>query len=129
MLHHIEQGYVLAQNNLGVLYKDGRGTQQNYKRAFYWYTKAAEQGHSEAQKRIGVMYDLGKGVPQNYLYAYAISSSLMEVIKLGTESIKKKAKEIRALEKEEKEVLEELRVIAKRKKYIQELLKELEGQL
>lgn len=38
-----EEGDAAAQNNLGLMYYQGRGTPQNYKQALNWFTKAAEQ--------------------------------------------------------------------------------------
>ena len=65
-----EQGYALAQNNLGVMYEKGQGVSQNYKTAVKWYTLAAEQGYALAQFNLGVMYDKGEGVIQNYVRAH-----------------------------------------------------------
>ena len=61
-----EQGYALAQNNLGVMYEKGQGVSQNYKTAVKWYTLAAEQGYAFAQSNLGHIYDKGEGVSQNY---------------------------------------------------------------
>ena len=61
-----EQGDPEAQLNLGDMYRNGRGTQQNYEEAAVWYRKAAEQGHADAQSNLGSMYSGGHGVPQNY---------------------------------------------------------------
>ncbi len=38
---------------------------QDYEKAVYWYTKAAEQGMSPAQFNLGVCYENGQGVPRN----------------------------------------------------------------
>ena len=65
-----EQGYALAQNNLGVMYEKGQGVSQNYKTAVKWYTLAAEQGYALAQFNLGVMYDKGEGVIQDYIRAH-----------------------------------------------------------
>ena len=64
-----DQGYVVAQFNLGFMYDLGRGVQQNYTEAEKWYHKAAEQGDAAAQYNLGLMYDLGEGVPQDYAEA------------------------------------------------------------
>lgn len=50
------QGDTDAQVQLGNLYKEGQGVEQNYKEAMKWYQKAAEQGTSDAQHAIGGMY-------------------------------------------------------------------------
>jgi len=59
------QGYANAQNNVGVMYANGRGVDKNYSTAVYWYRKAAEQGRAGSQNNLGVMYDNGQGVDQN----------------------------------------------------------------
>ncbi len=40
-----EQGNAIAQNNLGLMYDQGRGVPQDDARAVKWYSKAAEQGY------------------------------------------------------------------------------------
>ncbi len=47
-----EQGYAIAQNNLGWMYQEGKGVQQDDAEAVKWYRKAAEQGNAEAQYRL-----------------------------------------------------------------------------
>jgi TPR repeat protein len=39
-----EQGYTLAQYNLGLMYANGQGVPQDYKEAFKWWSLSAEQG-------------------------------------------------------------------------------------
>ena len=39
-----EQGNADAQNNLGLMYREGQGVPQDYKTAVKWYQRAAEQG-------------------------------------------------------------------------------------
>ena len=62
-----EQGYAIAQNNLGYMYmySDGRGVEQSEAEAVKWYRKAAEQGHVYAQYNLGTCYDKGRGVKQS----------------------------------------------------------------
>jgi len=60
-----EQGFALAQNNLGLLYYNGKGAAQDYKEAVKWFTKAAEQGFAPGQNNLGFMYDNGQGVTQD----------------------------------------------------------------
>jgi uncharacterized protein len=64
-----EQGLAEAQNNLGVLYGDGKGVAQDYTEAVKWYRLAAEQGSAEAQNNLGALYGDGKGVAQDYTEA------------------------------------------------------------
>ena len=57
-----EQGLAWAQEQLGNMYFDGEGADQDYAEAAKWLRKAAEQGHTEAQLLLGDMYRLGHGV-------------------------------------------------------------------
>jgi TPR repeat protein len=61
-----EQGNVVAQYNLGQMYREGNGVPQDYKTMIKWYTLAAEQGYAKAQFNLGNMYNEGKGVTQDY---------------------------------------------------------------
>ena len=61
-----EQGNAIAQFFLGVMYCDGQGVPQDYKKAVKWYRLAAEKGYSSAQTSLGTLYDQGRGVPQDY---------------------------------------------------------------
>ncbi len=60
-----EAGNMDAQNQLGLLYHEGRGVPQNFKRASLWFRKAAEQGHAGAQVNLGTLYFLGRGVSES----------------------------------------------------------------
>ena len=48
-----EQGDADAQYNLGIMYDEGQGVQQDYKVAVKWYRLAAEQGEANAQYNLG----------------------------------------------------------------------------
>ena len=61
-----EQGDALAQYNLGVLYRKGRGVPQDDVQARQWYAKAAAQGQAKAQFNLGTLYFNGEGVPKDY---------------------------------------------------------------
>ncbi len=52
------------------MYEYGKGTDENYTQAVYWYKKAAEQGDTEAQLNLAVMYASGEGIPENFVLAY-----------------------------------------------------------
>jgi uncharacterized protein len=43
-----EQGYSRAQNNLGVMYDQGEGVQQDYVTAHMWFNLAAARGYNDA---------------------------------------------------------------------------------
>jgi uncharacterized protein len=51
-----EQGYGIAQNNLGNVYEYGLGMPKDLAEAVRWYRKAAKYGHEGAKanlKRLG----------------------------------------------------------------------------
>jgi hypothetical protein len=62
-------GSPLAMNNLGVLYRLGRGVPQDFAEARRWYEKAAALGNSTAMNNLGWLYNNGRGVPQDYAEA------------------------------------------------------------
>ena len=66
-----EQGYALAQINLGLCYAKGEGVPQDQVEAVKWFRKAAEQGHTRAQYKLGVCYTNGDGVLKDDVEAYA----------------------------------------------------------
>ena len=65
-----EQGDAVAQFNLGYIYDNADGVQQDFKEAFKWYLKAAaEQRYAPAQFSVGLMYEYGTGVPKSFINA------------------------------------------------------------
>ena len=66
-----EQGYWMAQKNLGGKYQLGQGLEQDKAQAVAWYRKAAEQGSAEAQFKLGWMYSEGEGIAQDKTQAVA----------------------------------------------------------
>jgi TPR repeat protein len=66
-----EQGNARGQYNLGLMYYNGEGVPQDYKKAVKWYRKSAEQGHAMAQSNLGLMYMSGTRLPQDYITGYA----------------------------------------------------------
>lgn len=63
------QGDVVAQVNLGVMYNQGNRVVKDDVKAFELFKKAAEQGNAYAQYNLGVSYDTGRGVRQDYAKA------------------------------------------------------------
>lgn len=57
-----ELGDKRCQNQLGIWYLRGVGTEQNYGLAFGWFQKAAEQEYAPAFGNIGDIYRKGLGV-------------------------------------------------------------------
>ena len=60
-----EAGNQAAQNNLGLLYRDGKGVPEEYSEALKWFRRSAEQGEAAAQTSLWFMYQEGIGAPQN----------------------------------------------------------------
>lgn len=60
-----DRGDVQAQYNLGLMYNNGRGVEQDYSQAAEWFRKAAEQGFMRTQFMLGNMYAKGRGVVQD----------------------------------------------------------------
>jgi len=56
-----EQGDARAQNNLGVMYENGKGVAQDISEAVRWYRLAAVQGYGGAQYDLGLAYAIGRG--------------------------------------------------------------------
>jgi TPR repeat protein len=65
-----EKGDANAQYNLGLLYRNGRGVEQNDREALIWFSKAAQQGMLDAQYNTGLMYMEGRGVAVSKLEAF-----------------------------------------------------------
>ncbi|MEO8341460.1 MAG: tetratricopeptide repeat protein [Nitrospirota bacterium] len=64
-----EQGHVVAQYQLGLLYANGKGVTKDDAKARQWYEKAAIQGHTEAQVNLGVLLMYARGGQQDYKMA------------------------------------------------------------
>ena len=64
-----EQGFALAQDNLGdmywYMYYFGNGVNEDKAEAVKWYRKAAEQGYAGAQSSLGMKYSHGEGVEED----------------------------------------------------------------
>ncbi len=54
-----------TQNDVGLMYKNGRGGPRDYAEALKWFKKAADQDYNSAQYNLGQMYVFGRGVPQD----------------------------------------------------------------
>ena len=60
-----ERGDAKAQFNLGMMYFDGYGDENNYFAAAKWFWRASKQGHAKAQLKLGTMYYQGIGVNES----------------------------------------------------------------
>jgi len=49
------QGYSEAQYNLGTMYQNAIGVDQDFKKAVKYYNLAAAQGHAEAKNNLEVL--------------------------------------------------------------------------
>ena len=61
-----EHGNSEGQKQLGNMYFNGTGVEQDSKEAVKWFRKSAEQGDDSGQVDLGNMYFNGKGVEQDY---------------------------------------------------------------
>ena len=64
-----EQGDMVAQKELGNMYRNGQGVPHNNITAARWVRLSAEQGYAEAQKTLARYYEYGSGVPRDYAEA------------------------------------------------------------
>lgn len=64
-----EQGNTEANFNLGILFEDGLGVEQNLSQALQYYQRAAIAGSSKAQYRLGVIYSAGETAERNTIEA------------------------------------------------------------
>ena len=64
-----DAGDAKAQFNIGSMYENGSGVEQDYAEAARWYRKAAERGDARAQYNLGIFHQNGWGVPQNHAEA------------------------------------------------------------
>lgn len=60
-----DSAYIDILYNTGVLYNDGLGTEKNLKKAFYWFSQAAEKGHALAMLQVALAYENGITVPKD----------------------------------------------------------------
>lgn len=54
-----------AQHDLAIIYASGKAVAQDYKRAAYWFYKAADGGIANADYNLGVMFQQGMGVKKD----------------------------------------------------------------
>ena len=80
----------LVQDNLGVIYAEGRGVPQDYVQAATWFRKAAEQGDAFAQYSLAYLYTQGLGVDKDYkeaakwYYKAALQGDVKSEYHIGT---------------------------------------------
>ncbi len=78
-----------AMNDLGALYYDGRGCEQDFTKAVYYYDTAAKLGNRQAQENLGYCYYYGRNMPVDYEKAFhyfalgAFDGHLISLYKIG----------------------------------------------
>lgn len=63
------RGQVLAEYVIGLMYANGQGLPQDYRKTMQWHRKAAEQGEAKAQFSVGVLYFKGLGTKRDHAEA------------------------------------------------------------
>lgn len=56
-------------SSLADIYFYGMGVNVDYKKAVYYYSKAADKGYAVAQYQLGICYSKGLGVEKDYVKA------------------------------------------------------------
>lgn len=82
LIQQADTGNVDAQVALGIMYVNGDGVRQDYKKAQFYFVLASEKGDATAQNNLGWMYLQGLGVVQDYskaeqYFTMAAESGLM----------------------------------------------------
>jgi len=60
------QGNPVAQNNLGIMYLDGKGVPQKKSESVRYLSLSAAAGSLLGQNNLGGLYRDGKGLPRDY---------------------------------------------------------------
>lgn len=60
-----EQGYPLAECQIGYFYYEGLGIKKDLCQAFYWTSRAAEHGDRDGQCNLAWFYEDGIGVSKD----------------------------------------------------------------
>lgn len=63
------QGIILAQRQLGRLYREGKAVSQDFEQSLHFFRMAAQQGDLESQFGLGELYRYGYGVEQSNIKA------------------------------------------------------------
>ena len=56
-----EKSHILSQYQLGEMYEQGEGVEQDFEKAKYWHNQAAKQGNIFAQFKLGLLYEHSTG--------------------------------------------------------------------
>lgn len=74
----VKAGNAEAMNLKGAMYYEGRGVEQDRKKAVTWYKKAADAGDSLAMSNLGYAYFYGNGTAVNMAQAYKYFSMAVQ---------------------------------------------------
>ena len=69
LLKAAEQGHVVAQFNLGLLYEKGLGVERNHATVVKWYRAAVESGFTPAMNNLAALYESGTDVVRDPVVA------------------------------------------------------------
>ena len=78
-LRQAKEGDAIAQTDIGKMYAEGRGVEQDFVEAKAWFEKATAQNQPDGIYNLGLMYANGEGVTQDYAEAvkwYRIAADL-----------------------------------------------------
>lgn len=78
-----EQGYALAQYNLGIFYANGEGVEASTGDSIFWFNKAAAQGDLQSTYYLAEAYETGEGVPKNRKMAFDLYKGVAETVLLS----------------------------------------------
>jgi TPR repeat protein len=67
-----EQGNIISNFNLGVMYTMGRGVKADQSAAAKYYQRAADGGHTVAKYNLGIKFLSGRGVSVNLQQAFIL---------------------------------------------------------
>ena len=60
-----EQGYPLAECQIGYFYQEGLGVEKDLEKSFCWTRRAAEHGDRDGQFNLGCFYEEGTGTARD----------------------------------------------------------------
>lgn len=72
---NLSQSDATVQNNIGIMYMDGKGVARNLPLAAQWLARSAANGSSLGQNNLGGMYRDGKGVNRDFAKALTYFSA------------------------------------------------------
>jgi TPR repeat protein len=87
----VKQGNPSAQNNLGVMYREGLGVQKNREKAIQWFELAANQDLAEALVNLGCLLDRKDYYERAALQGHKVAQHNLGVLyRTGSKQVLKK---------------------------------------